>query len=234
MSPVKSQNENLQANTPEVTAPSHRFDSKWLLGAVAVVALVIGWILLPKRDNPQKADELIAVSLQQAQAGRYQDCIDTARQALQAKPDSATAYNNIGWCSAKLGNWDEALRHVREAQRLDPNLEVAKNNLAWILAQNTKSDPKPSDAALSASNQHALAGRYVECIDSARQALKLYPKEPLAYNNIGWCSAKLGKWSDAYDNLREALRIQPNLQIAENNRRWVVEEMAKRGSAAAR
>jgi tetratricopeptide (TPR) repeat protein len=53
------------------------------------------------------------------------------RRAIGLAPDSATAWNNLGWSLGNLGFRTEAIRAFRQAIALDPEMELARNNLAW-------------------------------------------------------------------------------------------------------
>ncbi len=59
----------------------------------------------------------------------------TYRQALKFDPESADAYNNLGWSLAKLGFYQEAIPAFEDALRLRPEFALAKNNLAWAKTQ---------------------------------------------------------------------------------------------------
>ena len=74
-------------------------------------------------------------SLEHAMAQRYQACIDSAKQALNVKPDMAAAYSNIGWCYAKMGRWDDGIQNTLTALRFDPENTYARNNLKWMMEQ---------------------------------------------------------------------------------------------------
>jgi len=84
---------------------------------------------------PTPAATLLSDSLKHAQAGRFKECVDAARQSARLDPKSSRAFNNAGFCAGSLKLWDEAVKDVREAIRLDPNNQLAKNNLAWIEQQ---------------------------------------------------------------------------------------------------
>ena len=91
------------------------------------------------------AELLLAESVRHYQAGRFQECIETATRSAGLKPNSAAAFNNIGICAANLKRWDDAIRNTQVALRLDPNFQLAKNNLAWMQrelarARSTKSN----------------------------------------------------------------------------------------------
>jgi tetratricopeptide (TPR) repeat protein len=86
------------------------------------------------QSNPSP-EYYLNLSLLNHQAGRFQESIDAARQALRLKPDYAEAYNNIAAAYEGLEKWDEAIAAAREALRIRPDFPLARNNLAWSEAQ---------------------------------------------------------------------------------------------------
>jgi len=111
----------------------------------------LAWIQQEKAKADGKAPAAGAItpeyflnqSLTLYQAGRYQESIDAARQALKLRPEYAEAYNNLGAAYASMGKWDEAIQNAQQALRINPNFQLAKNNLAWALAQKAKPSGKP-------------------------------------------------------------------------------------------
>lgn len=83
----------------------------------------------------QTAEDWINASLYRYRGQDYAGCIAAARQALQLKPDSALAYNNIGAAYAGMQQWDLAIENELQALRLQPDFALAKNNLAWSQSQ---------------------------------------------------------------------------------------------------
>jgi Flp pilus assembly protein TadD len=57
------------------------------------------------------------------------------RKALQADPNSALAYNDLGAVLNNQGRWDEAIAALAKAIQLNPSSDLAKNNLAYSIAQ---------------------------------------------------------------------------------------------------
>jgi Flp pilus assembly protein TadD len=210
-------------------------------------ALLAGYIAysaisyFPLSKPKPTADGLLNQSLAAAQAGRYQECITTAQDAVKLHP-SAEAYNNIGFCSAQMGNWNEGIRNTLEALKLQPAMERARNNLLWMVGQRDGKAPtpntppaapavSPADGVLLLSLQHAQARRFPECIAAARQAVQLNPRSAEAYNNLGYCSGGLGKWDEGIQYLDEALRLKPDFALAKGNLSWLRGEKAKADSA---
>jgi tetratricopeptide (TPR) repeat protein len=86
------------------------------------------------RQSPT-TDGLIDLSLLYYRAGKYSQCIQTAKRALELKPDSAEAYNNIAASYNSMALWDDGIQAAREATRLKPDFEIARNNLLYAIAQ---------------------------------------------------------------------------------------------------
>jgi tetratricopeptide (TPR) repeat protein len=134
-----------------------------------------------------------------------------------------------------MGNWNDGIQNTTQALKLKPDMERARNNLLWMITQrdgrapvpNSAPAALPADAAMQRSLAHAQAHRYQECIDAAREALKLNPNYAEAYNNLGYCSGGLGKWDEGVQYLNEALRIRPDFQLAKGNIAWIQAERAK-------
>jgi protein O-mannosyl-transferase len=80
-------------------------------------------------------EHYLNLSLLYYQAGRFQDCIDSAHKALKLKPDYAEAYNNVAAAYQSLQQWDSAIDAAQHALRINPNLTLARNNLAWSQSQ---------------------------------------------------------------------------------------------------
>jgi tetratricopeptide (TPR) repeat protein len=86
-------------------------------------------------QNESTPEHFLELSLLYHQAGRYQDCIDAAKKALQLKPDYAEAYNNIAAAYEAMSQWDLAIENAQQAVRLKPDFQLARNNLAYSQAQ---------------------------------------------------------------------------------------------------
>jgi tetratricopeptide (TPR) repeat protein len=211
--------------------------SRWRsLALLLPASFVVLWGCAPDgRADAQGAQAKLDLSVQMAQANKFPECVDAARQALKLQSDLAEAFSNLGYCSARMGKLDEGIRNTQVALRIKPGLQIASNNLAWMFQEKAKAGgtgatpPTKADAALAISLQHALAHRFQECIDAAGQALQLKPGMAEAYNNIGYCSASLGNWDEGIKNTQEALVIKPDFPMARNNLAWMLQEKAKAG-----
>jgi tetratricopeptide (TPR) repeat protein len=82
---------------------------------------------------------------------------------------------------------------------------------------------------LNQSFRYALSGQFTECVDTAKEAVRLDPASAAAFNNLGFCLAGLRHWEEAIMNTKEAIRLDPTMQSAGNNLAWILEEQAKHG-----
>jgi tetratricopeptide (TPR) repeat protein len=74
-------------------------------------------------------DSLIRDSLTYYRAGDYQESIRASQAALEVKPGSAVAYNNICAANNELKQWNQAIEACQQALVIDPNFVLARNNL---------------------------------------------------------------------------------------------------------
>lgn len=84
------------------------------------------------------AEYYLALSQWQFQGGRYQLCIDAAREAIKLNPRLAEAWNNVAVGYEALGQYDSAIENARNALAIKPDFELAKNNLKSALAKKAK------------------------------------------------------------------------------------------------
>ena len=126
-------------------SPADLRTTVWLVALVAAVLVVypalrrqMSRTQSAARARAAEAAMLIEQSLEHARAARFQECVDTAEQAVGLNPNAAAAYNNLGFCLASLKLWDDAIPNAEEAVRLDPALRIAQNNLVWMRQEKLK------------------------------------------------------------------------------------------------
>lgn len=94
-------------------------------------------------ESKPTPEGLLALSLTFYQAGRFEDCIRAAREALRLNARYAEAYNNIAAAYNSMGKYDEGIEAAQEAVRLKPDFTLARNNLAWAQSQKAKLHTEP-------------------------------------------------------------------------------------------
>lgn len=188
-----------------------------------------GALAVPSGD----ATSLINRSLQLCQAGRYQEAIAAGRDALKLNPNSEIAYNNIAVAYAGMGMWDDAIANIQQALRIKPDFQLAQNNLAWYVRSKQGGSGAPVAAPSNQVDDHINrslafyeAGRFQDCVDEARQALKLKPDSVEAYNNIAAGYIRLENWDEAIRAAQQALRINPGFERARNNLTYALQRKA--------
>jgi tetratricopeptide (TPR) repeat protein len=87
-------------------------------------------------------ENFLNLSLMYYRAGKFNETITAAQQALKMRPGYPEAYNNIAAGHQALGQWDQAIVAGREAVRLKPDFELARNNLAFAQSQKARTAAK--------------------------------------------------------------------------------------------
>lgn len=199
---------------------------RWLMIYIPEMAAIL--------DSESASKNSLQLSFDYYQAGYYEEAIKAAKSAITVNPNSADAYNNLAISYMKLRRVDDAIMAAKEAIRLRPDFQLAKNNLAWF--QGEKAKPTRSqnlmsqvDALLNQSLQNARSNRFEECMKTAMEAAILDPNSSHAFNNIGFCAARLHLWEEAIRNTQEAIRLDPGFQLARNNLVWMQQEKVKIG-----
>ena len=141
---------------------------------------------------------------------------------------------------AEQQNWAQLKTVANRTLRLAPGDETAMGylrrgagtgNTHSPLAdaeQLAKSQPT-AENYLNLSLLYHQAGKYPECIEAARQAIRLKPDYAEAYNNIAAAYQSLLQWDEAIQAANEALRINPNFQLARNNLNWSIAQKKSAG-----
>jgi protein O-mannosyl-transferase len=167
-----------------------------------------------------------------SQQGRTAEAIQNAKTAMALNPAYLGSEYLLMNIYAQQGQW-VALRDVaQDTLKLSPGDPTAQSFL------NRGSDPATQTAAAVAlaesqpTAEHYLnlsliydqTGKYQECIDAARKALRLRPDYPEAYNNIAAAYEAMSMWDPAIEAAQQALRLKPDFQLAKNNLAWSVSQ----------
>lgn len=129
-----------------------------------------------------------------------QGCVADARacfeRALQAWPDCAEAWANLGLMHDLLGDATQAEAAFHAALLRQPDEPVTWLNLGALLTR---------------------LQRFAEAEDAYRQALRLSPQQPEVWSNLGAMLACAGRDADAEACCRQALLCQPEHDAARIN-----------------
>ena len=146
------------------------------------------------------------------------------RQAVQAEPGSAQAYNNLGTALRQEENYPESLRAYQKAVTLNPRMSRAYLNLAAaIQASGTqKAMLQQSLAAVqsqpASGASHVLLGQALLLNDQPeaaeaelRKAIELAPDLPIAHFYLGQALHRGEKVSEAVPHLSQAVIQSPDI-----------------------
>lgn len=82
--------------------------------------------------NAKSSDPNYTKAVTLIEAGSYGDAIPLLEKAVAAKPDSADAFNYMGYSYRKLGQVDEALKYYARALELQPRHRGANEYLGEL------------------------------------------------------------------------------------------------------
>jgi Flp pilus assembly protein TadD len=132
----------------------------WQENYVAALAL----FQKAKEKNPQDADVWFQLGYCYGKLGRYQDEIESYKQAIRIKPAFAVAHYNLGVAYSELICWQEAMESFKQAIIIKPDYAAAHHNL---------------------SIAYGNLGRWQDAIESHKQAIRIEPDDAVAHYNLG-------------------------------------------------
>jgi tetratricopeptide (TPR) repeat protein len=146
--------------------------------------------------------------------GDVSGAIHHYEEAIRIKPNFADAHYNLGIMRAQQGNLEAAVHHLYQAVHFDPREPQRHRYLQEALFQ--------YGAALK------QAGKPAEALKQYQEAVRLYPDNPKARNNLGVTLAQQGKLAEAREQFAITLWLSPGDADASRNLRAVEQLQAKR------
>ena len=128
---------------------------------------------------------------------RYGEAERALRRALEFNPNLALAHAYLAWPLAIRGAHEEALKSAEHALRLSPN------------------DPLVgAQASYSIAITHFAAGRYLNCVVSARETTERYPEYIPGHYTLAAAAALSGGVQTAAKSISALLRLRPDCSVA--------------------
>lgn len=112
----------------------------------------------------------------------------------------------------------ESARYLKAAE--------AQKTTTEVLADEAKKLPT-AKKYLDLGLEYYRAGNYLQCIEVCKEAIKLQPNLPEAYNNMGAAYNLLGRYEEAIPVLKMAVKLRPNFLLAKNNLVCAESQLAK-------
>lgn len=165
---------------------------------------------------------LAAKARAQARTGNAPAALETARKAVQAGADSATAHNALGESLLASGKREEAAAAFRKAAQLDPKLTAAQVGLAQTLldqnkpaeavtvarkASETDKGSAEAFAVLSTALFAENKGKWAEAIEQAQQGAFVNPRSTAIQIAVGRLFEANGNLEQATVAYRRALEV---------------------------
>jgi tetratricopeptide (TPR) repeat protein len=123
--------------------------------------------------------------------GHEEEAIRLTKKALELRPSSAEAMNNIGMFLEELNRHAESLAAYRKAAELSPTLETAH----WGIANGLS----------------AMPGHEEEAIREYQAAMRLKPDDERVFTGLGHLYLRMpGRLRDAVESFRESARLDPD------------------------
>lgn len=184
----------------------------------------------PAATPTPSADDLVALGVQQHEAGQLNEAAATFQEAIQLDPESARAHFQLGVVYYDLGEYEKAVTTLEKAVELDPADPDTHRNLGTaytminelekaVTAYEKAVELKPDfgEAYGDLAGAYASTGKVTDAIRVGKRALELAPEYLTAYNNLGIAYGMQGDFDQAITLFEKALRIDPEDAIAHYN-----------------
>jgi len=161
---------------------------------------------------------------------------------LESNPDAWQAHNRLGARKGGRGDLEGALYHFTNSTRLRPDLGETHNNLATTYMALGRTDealeefrvttellPKAFVVQMNRGNALIQAGRNEQAEKWYQEVAKRFPKEPQAWNKLGFIQVNKGHRTEGIVSFRRAVELAPTL---EEPRRNLAEALAVSGQFA--
>jgi tetratricopeptide (TPR) repeat protein len=201
-------------------------NSRQLLAALFLAALLPA--AAPAQSEGARVDAVsyarsFASGVEQFDAGRYEEALESFLAAVAANPRDADALFDVGATYEKLGRHAEASAAYRSALELRPAYAKARPRLCQSLVASRQFwegveacsralRADTADPELFAAYGRAFegAGLYDQAAEAYRMAIRLRPRAAEYHLALGLAHERLGEYRDALDSLARAARLAPD------------------------
>lgn len=165
--------------------------------------------------------------------GQPTDALDQVKQALQAKPDIASAYGLRGLIYAALGDTEKADESFHRAMKLAPHDADLMHNYGWYLCQQRRFDDADAEFARAIAEPayrsvprtllvrgicQARGGNGQEAERTLSHAYELDPANPAIAVNLTEVLYRSGQYERARFYIR---RVNNNQELASAQTLWI-------------
>jgi tetratricopeptide (TPR) repeat protein len=156
---------------------------------------------------------------------RSDEAVPLLKQAIELSPGEIYSHYLLMQIYQEQENWQALAEEAKQTLTILPGdeategflkISAGKKSKLEVALDNVKQHPTP-DNYINLSLVYYNQKEYDKCIDACNEALKLDPKNYLAYNNIGSAYNMTGDWDKAMQAFKEALKLKPDFDLAKNN-----------------
>lgn len=202
-----------------------------LVGGTALTSLSTSILPSQAREFNYQSANAVANGDQQKRQGNFDKALAYYKEAISLDPNNLAAYNQLGLCYLVKKAYPDAELAFRASLKLDPSYFPSLNNLGTSLYYQKKydqaifyyeqalgaSEGKDADVELNLANALRDNGDYIAAIEHYRQAIRLDPGSPKAYNNLGASLYKLKRYNEALVEIKKSLHLKPDYASAYYN-----------------
>ena len=180
-----------------------------------------------------------ASGIEQFDAGRYEEALESFLVAVVANPRDAEALFDLGATYAQLGRHAEAATAYRSALELRPAYAKARVRLCTSLVASQqfwegvtacsralRAERTDPELFVAYGRAFAGAGLYDQAAEAYRMAIRLRPEAAEYHLALGLAHERLGEYRDALDSLASAARLAPASAEARSEYARVTAELA--------
>lgn len=180
-----------------------------------------------------------ASGVEQFDAGRYEEALESFLAAVGANPRDVEALFDVGATYEKLGRHTEAAAAYKRALELRPTYAKARPRLCtslvasrqfWegVAACSRALHAERTDPGLFVAYGRAFAGAglYDQAAEAYRMAIRLRPEAAEYHLALGLAHERLGEYREALDSLARAARLAPALSEARTEYARVTAELS--------
>ena len=180
--------------------------------------------------NPQPGPSWRNLALSLQETGKLKAAVSAYQEALKSLPEDARIWHNLGNIHRRRGHMGKAIKAYQEALALNPELPELYYNLGAVLEHIGRLD----DARIAFERYLKLAPKDAEtpkvlchlgrvlrlqekrpgALKCYEMALKMNPRMPQAFNEVGLLFLELNQADKALMCFEQSLKLKPDLEDA--------------------
>jgi tetratricopeptide (TPR) repeat protein len=176
-------------------------------------------------DRPSYSQAYSSYSEWLLTQNRAQEAFDMASKAVALDRYNLTGQRTMMDVMAQAHGWAKLKQLAHETLTVFPDdpdgqrsVQVAQTGIDQVPKAETAVRTEPTvNKYLALSVLYYESDRYEDCVNAAREALRINPNLPEAYANLASAYHAMGKLDETIAALREEIRLKPDMPSAQKN-----------------